>query len=184
MTMITLRDITPADKEMVREWRNLPEIRKYMYTDHVITPEEHEVWFQRILHDPTCRYWVIACDGQDVGVASLYAIDNTNRRCYWAFYVASSNLGGKGVGTFAEYSVLKYVFDHLHLNKLCCEVLDFNRAVVRMHKSFGFVEEGVFRKHVIKNGEMHDVFCLAILKDEWETVKPALTEKLRANGLL
>ncbi len=38
--MTSFRDLIPADKETIRSWRNLPEIRKYMYTDHVIAPED------------------------------------------------------------------------------------------------------------------------------------------------
>ena len=100
--------------------------------------------------------------------------DRRNRRCYWAFYIVSPNVRGKGVGTSAEYFVLRHVFDELNLNRLCCEVLDFNQGVVRMHKSFGFVEEGIFRKHVFKGDEPHDVICLAMLREDWEQKKEAL----------
>jgi UDP-4-amino-4,6-dideoxy-N-acetyl-beta-L-altrosamine N-acetyltransferase len=181
--MISLRNVTPADKEMIRTWRNLAEIRKYMYTDHVITPEEHNAWFQRITADSSCKYWIIVCDDEDVGLVNLYAIDRHNERCYWAFYVVSSNVRGKGVGTFCEYFVLQHVFDDLKLNKLCCEVLDFNQGVVRMHKSFGFVQEGLFRKHVVKDGEGHDVICLGLLREEWEANRSALKAKLQSKGL-
>lgn len=176
--MVSFRDLTPGDKDMIRAWRNLPEIRKYMYTDHVISEQEHEAWFQRITKDASCRYWVIVCDGEDVGLVNLYGIDRTNRRCYWAFYVVSPNVRGKGVGSFTEYFVLRYVFDDLQLNKLCCEVLDFNQGVVRMHKGFGFVQEGLFRRHVIRDGTPHDVVCLAILREEWEANRNDLDQKV------
>ena len=181
--MTSFRDLIPADKETTRSWRNLPEIRKYMYTDHVIAPEEHDAWFQRVTSDPTCKYWIIVCDAEDVGLVNLYAIDRRNRRCYWAFYIVSPNVRGKGVGTSAEYFVLRHVFDELNLNRLCCEVLDFNQGVVRMHKSFGFVEEGIFRKHVFKGDEPHDVICLAMLREDWEQKKEALAEKMKSKGL-
>ena len=45
--MITMRDVEHKDKEMIRNQRNLPEVAKYMYTDHFITLEEHEKWFQQ-----------------------------------------------------------------------------------------------------------------------------------------
>lgn len=182
--MISLRDVNPSDKETIRAWRNMPEVGKYMYSDHVITPEEHDAWFERIMKDRTCKYWIIACDSEDVGLVNLYALDQRNRRCYWAFYIISPNVRGKGVGSFAEYSVFKYVFDELRLNKLCCEVLAFNEAVIEMHKSFGFVQEGVFRKHVFKGEQAHDVVCLGLLREEWEANKGHLTEKLRAKGLV
>lgn len=98
--MIALRDVQPDDIERIRQWRNLPHVAQYMYTDHLITPEEHEKWFRRILQDPSCRYWIIVCDGQDVGVANIYNLEQSNQRCYWAFYVASPDVRGKGVGSF------------------------------------------------------------------------------------
>lgn len=182
--MNALRAIKPEDKEMVYRWRNLAEVAKYMYTDHRITTEEHEKWFLRILQDQTCRYWIIVCDGKDVGLANIYNLDQQNRRCYWAFYVASPDVRGKGVGSFVEYSVLHYVFDELHLNKLCCEVLAFNEAVTNMHKSFGFKQEGLFREHVIKEGQRLDVVCLAILHQEWQSIKPEIESRLRQKGVL
>lgn len=182
--MIYLRDIHFEDKEMIRVWRNMPEVSKFMYTDHYITPEEHERWFQRITTDPTCRYWIIVCDEVDVGLVNIYNLDHRNQRCYWAFYIADPRARGKGVGSFVEYSVLRYVFDHLGLNKLCCEVLSFNQGVIDMHKRFGFQEEGLFREHIFKGGTYYDVVALAILRKEWEALKPEIEERLRRKGLI
>lgn len=182
--MIALRAMAPMDKEMVRQWRNLPEVSRYMYTGHEISAEEHERWFQGVLAAPHCRYWIITCDGEDVGVANITAIDPRHRRCYWAFYLASPSVRGKGVGSFVEYWMLRHVFDDLNLNKLCCEVLSFNEAVINMHKSFGFREEGLFREHVVKEGQAVDVVCLAMLQREWQAAKPGIEERLRAKGLL
>lgn len=182
--MIVLRDLLPEDEEMIRNWRNLPDVAEHMYTDHHIAPKEHRMWFQGILNDPTRRYWIIALDQQSVGLVNLYDIDYGHKRCYWAFYVAGPDARGKGVGGFAEYSVLQYVFDRLHFNRLCCEVLASNHAVVEMHKRFGFAQEARFRQHVIKGGERVDVVSLAILREEWESRKPEIEEWLRRKGLL
>lgn len=182
--MTSLRDLCSEDMDMIREWRNLPKVSDFMYTDHVISPEEHAAWFARIARDTSCKYWIIVCDGEDVGLANLYNIDRKNRRCYWAFYVVSPNVRGKGVGSYAEYAVLSYVFDELKLEKLCCEVLAFNRGVVEMHRRFGFIQEGLFRKHIFKKGEFHDVVCLAMLRAEWEQSRLELEQKLKGKGIL
>jgi len=178
-TVTSLRDVRADDMDMMREWRNLPKVADYMFTDHVIGPEEHEAWFSRAIKNPTCKYWIITCDGEDVGVANLYAIDQINRRCYWGFYVVSPNVRGKGVGTRVEYAVLNYVFDELRFEKLCCENLALNRGVIEMHRRFGFVQEGTLRKHIWKRGAFHDVICLAILKEEWKALRPRFDEMLR-----
>ena len=183
-TLVELREIEFKDKDKLREWRNIPEISKYMYSDQLITVEEHEKWFNKIINDKSTKYWIIVCDKEDVGLVNLYDIDNQNSRCYWAFYISSPNVRGKGVGSFVEYSVLNYVFDELDLNKLCCEVLGFNEPVLRMHKKFGFKEEGLFREHIIKNNKPHNVYCLAILRNEWNEIKPEIVKRLKKVNII
>jgi len=182
--LIELREIKTRDKDKLREWRNMPEISKYMYSDHHITAEEHEKWFNRINNDKTTKYWIIVCDNEDIGLVNLYDIDSRNSRCYWAFYISSPNARGKGVGSFVEYSVLNYVFDELELNKLCCEVLGFNEPVIRMHKKFGFKEEGLFQEHIIKNNKPNKVYCLAILRSEWNEIKPKIVTRLKKVNII
>jgi UDP-4-amino-4,6-dideoxy-N-acetyl-beta-L-altrosamine N-acetyltransferase len=182
--MIILRDVKPHDKDILRNWRNLPTVNKYLYTDHVISPEEHDRWFQGVFSDPSRRYWIINCDDEDVGVVYLYNIDNKNKRCYWAFYLASPNTRGKGIGSFVEYSILKHVFEDMNMQKLCAEVLTFNEPVTKMHKGFGFVEEGHFRKHIYKGGRFEDIVCVAMLKEEWEAKKTEIEERLMKKGVL
>lgn len=182
--MLSLRDMTLGDKDKIREWRNLPHISTYMYTDHYITSEEHDKWFNKVANDKTYKYWIIICDNKEVGIVNLYDIDNRNSRAYWAFYIASLDLRGRGVGSFVEYNILCYVFDELGLNKLCCEVLSTNSPVIRMHKKFGFKEEGVFREHIFKGDAPKDIVCLAMLRSEWQVVKPQMEARLNSARLL
>jgi UDP-4-amino-4,6-dideoxy-N-acetyl-beta-L-altrosamine N-acetyltransferase len=182
--LVSLRDIKPADAEKTREWRNHPDVGKYMFTDHVITREEHAAWFQRITEDARYKVWIIVCNSEDVGLANLYDIDLRNRRCYWGSYVADPQLRGKGIGSFVEYLVLRFVFDDLQLHKLCCEVLAFNKSAIDIHTGFGFVQEGVLRQHIFKNGQAHDVVSLAMFSGDWHSNKQRLTERMRTRGML
>ncbi|MGA2414792.1 MAG: UDP-4-amino-4,6-dideoxy-N-acetyl-beta-L-altrosamine N-acetyltransferase [Candidatus Sulfotelmatobacter sp.] len=181
--MSSLREVAPHDEEKIREWRNLPEVRKYMYTDHEIGREEHRAWFSRILRDPTCKYWIIVYDGREVGVVNLYNIDHRNRRGHWGFYVGPKDRL-KGVASFAWFSVLRFVFEELKLQKLCGEVLASNQAALNMHKKFGFYQEGSFRKHVFKGDRFADVVCFGLLREEWEAKKEEIELQLRAKGVI
>ena len=182
--MIEIRSVTPADSAQMRDWRNLPEVSRYMYTDHHISQEEHDNWFASMIADKSCRYWIIAVDGIEVGGVNITEISQLHSRCSWAFYLAGPEARGRGVGSVVEYCILSYVFDELRLGKLCCEVLDFNEAVISMHQSFGFVVEGRCRKHIIKQGKAHDVVRLSMLRSEWEALREAVKQKLDARGLL
>ena len=173
-----LRDVVPSDSEMLLAWRNLPEVSKYMYTDHEITRAEHDEWFARVLNDLTKRFWILMVDGADVGLVNVTDIDLHNSRCTWAFYIAETAQRGRGVGAFAEFEVLRYVFEELRLNRLWCEVLDFNTSAQKMHRRFGFVHEGTRRQHIMKDGEYHDVEVFSILKEEWDKGCDALESDL------
>lgn len=176
--MIELREVRAEDKEMIRSWRNRPHVARHMYTSHRIGPEEHDLWFRGIFDDPRRRFWIVLHRGRDVGLVNLYDIDEANRRCSWAFYLADEEVRLKGLGSFVEYRVLEHVFFEMGFNKLCCEVLATNGPVVEMHKRFGFRREGYHREHVIKDGRPENVVSMAILKAEWQSVRPEMERRL------
>src|ERR1700722_17324178 len=182
--MISFRPLAYEDKETIRRWRNLPQVRHYMFTDHIISPEEHAAWFDSIFDNPSYRYWIIRCDEEDVGLLNLYDIDTHNRRCQYGFYVIGPNVRGKTVGMFTEYFALQYIFAELRLHKVCCPVLAFNRGVLRMHEAFGFVQEGHLRSHIVRSDGTHDVICMGILKCEWEKRQPQFEKIFRSRGLI
>jgi UDP-4-amino-4,6-dideoxy-N-acetyl-beta-L-altrosamine N-acetyltransferase len=177
---VRLRALAAADSERVLAWRNSPEVAAYMYTDHEITPDEHARWFARGLQGGDRRYWIIELDGAPVGLANLTRIDPANSRCDWAFYLADPAVRGRGVGAAVEYLVLGHVFERLQLNKLWCEVLVGNAAVVKLHERFGFVREALFRNHVLKAGHYHDVTGLGLLAREWPAAKAKAEAQLAA----
>ena len=179
---VRLRDLTPDDSDRLLAWRNLAEVARWMYSDHEISRAEHDRWFAGIAGDATRKYWIIELDGEPVGLANLADISPVNRKASWAYYLASPAVRGKGVGAFVEVFVLDHAFRDLALNKLCCEVLLENEAVWKMHESFGFQREALYRDHVWKSGAAHDVVGLAILAPDWAKVRETSVERLRARG--
>lgn len=184
LSVMRLRDLCPEDKQQLLTWRNMPEVARYMFTDRIITQKEHDRWFSGIANDSTRCYWVITYDSEDVGLINLYNIDTANRRCYWAFYLASPGMRGKGIGSLAWYWTLQKVFEERLLNRLCSEVLAFNTAVTRMHERFGFQREGYLRQHVWKGSDPIDVVTFALLREEWNAKRPDIEEWLRQKRLL
>lgn len=182
--MNKLRPLVEIDSQQLFIWRNMPEVSANMYNDHKISQEEHLRWFSHAIKDESRKYWIIQCDGRDVGLVNIYGIDKVNHRCQWAFYIAEMNLRGKGVGSYVEYSILDFVFTELELNKLGCEVFVFNEPVRRMHQKFGFKEEGVLRQHIFKAGKFQDVSVLGILQHEWLDARPRLSKDLTEKGIL
>jgi UDP-4-amino-4,6-dideoxy-N-acetyl-beta-L-altrosamine N-acetyltransferase len=177
--MGSLRPMTKSDLQMVLNWRNHPDVRKMMYSQHLISADEHESWWTAQQSRLDRRHMLFEADGKPIGVVSFTAIDRENRKAEWAFYAALP--APKGTGRMMEEAALEYAFKELGLNKLCCEVLRQNRRVIELHLSFGFRVEGVFRDHVCINGVYSTAVRLAILARNWRERGSREHEKLN-NG--
>jgi UDP-4-amino-4,6-dideoxy-N-acetyl-beta-L-altrosamine N-acetyltransferase len=180
---LRLRLIEPADSASLLAWRNSPEVAAFMYTDHLISQAEHDRWFEGARAATDRRYWMIEADGEPVGLANLARIDRTARRCEWAYYLGEPSTRGKGLGSRIEYVVLRHAFETQGLNKLWCEVLIENEAVWKLHQSFGFTREALFRDHVWKDGRFQDVVGLGMLARDWDAARPGIEARLREKGV-
>jgi UDP-4-amino-4,6-dideoxy-N-acetyl-beta-L-altrosamine N-acetyltransferase len=178
---IQLRSITLDDIEMVRNWRNSAEVAPYMYTSTEITAEQQLEWYDKIINDLSCRYWIILYEDKPLGLASVTGINKTFSSCYWAFYLGDTNNRGSGIGAKVEYNVIEFVFNELQMNKLRCEVITFNDKVIQMHEKFGFRREAFYRQHVLKDGKFLDVVGLALLKQEWQQIRETMRSKIYKN---
>ncbi|MBW8816493.1 MAG: UDP-4-amino-4,6-dideoxy-N-acetyl-beta-L-altrosamine N-acetyltransferase [Caulobacterales bacterium] len=179
---ITLRDVTAEDSARLLAWRNMPEVSAWMYSDHLISPDEHARWFESALANPARRYWIIEMDGLPVGLANLADIDLVHRKCAWAYYLADPAVRGRGVGSFVEFWMIEHVFADLRLNKLWCEVLIGNEPVWKLHESYGFLREALFRAHVWKDGEPMDVVGLGLLAADWAARRADRLARLKDKG--
>jgi UDP-4-amino-4,6-dideoxy-N-acetyl-beta-L-altrosamine N-acetyltransferase len=177
-----LRRVQAHDSDRLHDWRNRPEVAAYMYPDHHISPDEHARWFASAMAASDRAYWIIELDGDPVGLANLAGIDPSRRRCEWAYYLAEPSVRGRGVGAAVEFAMIDHVFGGLGLHKLWCEVLADNEAVWKLHESFGFRREALYRDHVWKAGRFQDVVGLGLLAADWETARPACAERLSQKG--
>ena len=166
-THVSLRPLSIGDTSGVLQWRNSPEVARYMYTDHTISESEHAQWFGRAMSSLDRKYWIIELDGLPVGLANVYDISEHHHRAYWAFYLADAAVRGRGVGSYTERFVIRFAFEELALDKLCCEVLSSNEAVVKMHEKFGFRIDGALRQHIWKRDHYEDVIAMSLLRSEW-----------------
>ncbi|OAB58142.1 hypothetical protein AY600_01070 [Phormidium willei BDU 130791] len=175
-----LRSLNSSDKNLIYQWRNKERIRQNMYTDHIITQEEHELWLSGVLEDLSKIYLVCEFKNKPVGLIYFTDINEHHSRCYWGFYLGEDD-SPRGCGFVMEYLALEYLFnthkDTMEIRKLCCEVFGFNTAVIKQHKRFGFKEEGKLRAHFYKNKKYEDVVQMSLFKEDWVALKKAISSK-------
>lgn len=177
-----LREMIESDLPMVLEWRNREEVRNNMYTSHVISDAEHLAWWSRETVNPKTRLLVFALENhQPAGVVTFTHYTGEQGVASWAFY--SGDIGTRGLGQMMEIAALTYAFEVLKLRKLVCEVLSFNKRVADFHRKNGFKIEGVFRQAYEREGNLHDIYALAMFSEDWfRSVKQAL-QKIRSGSL-
>lgn len=164
---MSARRMSENDLEYVLAWRNHPDIRRFMLSPHEITIAEHRAWFDRASRDETRALLVIEEGGQPRGCV-LFSGVQKNSAADWSFYSAPGNPAGSGTRICS--TALDFAFSELKLHKAAGQVLDFNRASIRLHQRLGFTQEGILREHSLINGVHHNLLCFGILSNEWMTI--------------
>lgn len=128
MSKIVFVPILETDSDVqnrIRELRNMENIRKYMYTDHIISEEEHQRWLASLENNDKQFVMVVKFENEVVGLVSLNNINRLHRTADWAFYI-HEDLQGRGIGSVVEYMLIEKAFHEKGIIKLNCEVLETN----------------------------------------------------------
>ncbi len=155
------------DLGYVLDWRNHPDIRRFMLTQREITPTEHREWFEHASKDETRALLVIEECGQPLGCVTFSGVKN-NSTADWSFYSAPGN--PPGTGTRICSTALAYAFTKLNVYKVSGRVLDINRASIRVHLRLGFTQEENLREHCLINGKHHELFYFGMCSRDWLTL--------------
>ena len=160
-----LRPMTTDDLELVLAWRNHPEVRRYMYTQHEISLAEHTAWFARADQQPGRHLLILETDQLPQGFVNLYE-SGPGGIAEWGCYIAPD--APRGTGQRLGRSLLHYAFGELGLHKLCGQALGFNTRSIGFHQRLGFSQEGVLRDQHHDGQQYHDIVCFGLLASEWQ----------------
>lgn len=164
---MSARRMSENDLEYVLAWRNHPDIRRFMLSQHEITIAEHRAWFDRASREVTRALLVIEEHGQPRGCVIFSGVQK-NAIAEWSFYSAPGNPAGSGTRICS--AALGFAFSELELHKVAGQVLDFNLASICVHQRLGFTQEGNLREHCLINGVHHDLLCFGVLRAEWMAI--------------
>jgi len=165
LALVPILEAPEALQMAILDIRNEPGVRANMYHSSEISAAEHRVWLAHLKKTPSTRYFLVLEGDELLGGLSFSNISRRHRRADWAFFLKAA-ARGRGLGRALEMRALDHAFAALDLHKLNCEVISWNEAVIALHDSFGFVEEGRRRAHVRRDGAYFDVHLLGITAGE------------------
>ena len=138
-----------------------------MYTQHVITAEEHQSWINKITIDDSYHPLILEYNNEPLGFVNIHQIAQdgiADRR----FYTSPNT--PKGTGYKLCEQALDYAFNILQLHKICGQALDFNLASRNFHKRLGFKEEGILEQHHFDVQKYYDVICFGLLSSAYHLI--------------
>ncbi|MBU6151419.1 MAG: GNAT family N-acetyltransferase [Chloroflexi bacterium] len=164
---VTLRPVESADLEPLRRWYNAPETFRYMGRDEPLTAKAQAEWHTRTRDDQSVLSWAVtrSVDGTLIGSITLRNLDDPARRGELGVLLG---IPGSGFGSDAVRTVLAHAFGGLDLQCVSLEVRGDNRRAITAYMRAGFRPEGVLRRRLFKAGELHDLYAMSILPEEFE----------------
>ena len=168
---VRVRAIEREDIPRFVRWFNDPEVRKYLLLHEPLSPAQEERWFEEHLSRKGDIILAIEAREGDawvhIGNVGLHRIDWKNRVATLGIVVGEKEYWGRGYGTEAVRTMLRYAFGELGLNRVELETYSFNPRAQRCYEKVGFVRECVRRGARYRDGRFHDSITMGILREEF-----------------
>ena len=161
-----IRPVVLDDLERLLVWRNHPTIRRYMYTQHAITPDEHLQWFNRASQDQKKHLFIFEENHQPLGFINFSELTCGGGIANWGFYIAPD--APRGSGRQLGRAALSHAFSALRFHKICGQALAYNERSIQLHQSLGFAQEGILRDQHFDGERYHHSICFGLLGLEWQ----------------
>jgi len=174
---IYLRAMEPHDMDCYWEMLNNPSISSNVVGwSFPVSKHEQLQWYERTITDKKNMRFTVVLKESDkaVGMVTLSSIDWQNRSATHGIKLHPSCPKGKGIGTDAVMTLMKYAFEEVNLHRLDGSWIDYNTASINLYTKCGWVVEGVKKEAIFRDGEYHDLKITGITKDEYLVAKERL----------
>jgi RimJ/RimL family protein N-acetyltransferase len=111
---------------------------------------------------------IFAPDDKLVGDIQLSNVDWRQRTASLGFGIARQEDRGRGYGTDAARTLLRYGFEHLDLCRVSASTAEYNVAAQRSLAKCGFILEGRERQAIYCGGRRWDRFSYGLLRTDFE----------------
>lgn len=171
---IILRQITQEDDKSLLEVLSNEVTCEYLLHNAINDIENIKrmiAGMQRFFDEKQRIRWGIAQkqDNTIIGHCGFFDIDRSNF-CAEISYCLKNELWGQGIMTEAVEAMIKFGFEDYGLNRIVAKVIKGNVGSIKVLQKLGFVQEGILRENLYKNGQFHDVMLFSVLKSEYKSL--------------
>jgi RimJ/RimL family protein N-acetyltransferase len=170
---VRLRALEKEDVHKCVNWLNDPDVIKYLYMNSPLSKALEEKWIDDQLVLPPSSGQVLAIEALDgdqwvhIGNTGLDKVEPVNQQAEFGIFIGDKNYWNKGYGREVTLLILKHGFEDLNLNRIYLYVFEENLRAIAAYKAVGFIQEGVLRNSVYKNGRFNNMLVMSVLHSEW-----------------
>lgn len=169
---VILRPIEQEDIEIIRNQTNDPWFESMVVGwSFPRSCKEQQEWFSNYHpqnQNKETRLIIDTIEEKCLGLTGLINIDWKNGCADTAgMRVFDKKFRCKGIATDSYMALFRYAFDELRLNRINASALIHNTASLHVLKKVGFMQEGIKRQAIYKNGHFIDQIMFGILKEDY-----------------
>jgi ribosomal-protein-alanine N-acetyltransferase len=165
---ITLTEIRETDRDALVEYLNDPEMyARTLRIPSPYAPADAEKYLANVAiacarHGGVSQLAIRNAAGKQIGGCGFERI-SPGHQAEIGYWVARP-FWGQGIATDAVRVACQFAIDTWQLVRITGLVFDFNLASARVLEKNGFQQEGVLRKHVLKEGRFLDCRLYALVR--------------------
>lgn len=165
-----VRQATQADTQMIWQWRNHVDVRRWMFGQDEIALADHEKWYGKQLDHANVHLLIFEIDNEPMGFVNVTQITvdkyqtltasktkSNEKTASWGFYLSPNSPKGQGLGFALGVLAIAQIFNTTDIGKITAQVLAYNTASLALHRKLGFSETGVLKQHFGVGEKVYDV---------------------------
>ena len=176
---VRLRRVERDDLPRFVQWVNDPEVRRHLALFYPMGMPQEEAWFEAQLRlEPALQAFSVDAHSLSaagtladpawthVGSAGFHTVDWRNRNAELGIVIGDKEFWGRGHGTDATRTLVRWAFHELNLERVWLRVFADNARAIRCYEKVGFRAEGRLRQDHYCEGRYFDTVVMGILRDE------------------
>lgn len=172
---VYLRAMEPEDMEFYRKMTNDPDVERLLGGwSFPVSKSEQLAWYENAIRDKkNLRFTIVVQETDEIiGMINTVNIDWKNGSAFQGIRLGKEK--GKGYGTDAVMTAMKYAFEELRLVRLDGSFVEYNIPSQKMYQKCGWSIEGTKKKAIYREGKHYDLLIAGITDEEYYVAKEKL----------
>lgn len=167
---ITLRAIEKEDLPLLQKWSNDPEIQDMLGGWHFpINAKDQEKWFEGLsFNSPNQRFAIHIEHHGLIGTANLVNINWKDKNAFHGMLLGDKDTRGKGYAKDTVFTIMRYAFEELGLNRLDSSIIAYNKASLKFYlEKCGWQKEGIKKEWYFRRNQFWDKVVVGVTKEDY-----------------